>query len=138
MKIFAGIVLLVIGLGIGYGIYNWASKGAQQMLSFSVSLDGQSNLTLTIGIPASGENSSEVQVSVQEIGDYDQNVNLSTTGEPTGVSTSFSPLSGTPTFGSTLTITVDNTATSGSTTLTVKAIGEDGTESTATLKLTLV
>ena len=138
MKLFAGIVLLVVGLGIAYGVYGWASKGAQQLLSFSVSIEGQPSYALTVGIPVSGENEVNLQVSVEEIGNYDQTVTLSATGEPSGVRIGFSPTSGTPSFGSTLTVRVDNIALPGKTTITIKATGADGTERTATLQLTLV
>ncbi len=137
MKLFAGIVLLVIGLGIAYGVYGWASKGARQLLSFSVSIEGQTSYSLVVGIPDSGENEVNLEVSVEEIGDYDQTVTLSASGTPSGVSVGFSPASGDPPFGSTLIIRVDNTALSGPTTITIKATGADGTESFAKLQLTL-
>jgi uncharacterized membrane protein len=91
-----------------------------------------------VGIPASGENTKTVSVSVDKIGTYDKTVALSATGQPNGVSVSFSPASGKPTFGSTMTITVSSGATAGTTTLTIRATGEDATEKTCTLELTLV
>ncbi len=137
MKIFAGIVLLVIGLGIGYAVYSWAAGGAQSQLALYVTLDGQTSISKNLGIPASGENETTVDVLVKTYTGYSQNVTLDATGEPSGVLTSFSPSSGTPEFGSTLTVRVNSTAISGATTITVKATGADATEKSATLNLTL-
>jgi aminopeptidase S len=137
MKIFAGIVLLVIGLGIGIGVFSLAATGSQQLLAFNVTLDGQFSLSTTIGIPTEGDNSKTIQVSVTKLGTYDKTVTLDATGEPTGVTVSFSPASGTPDLGSTMTVVVDNNATAGATTITVKATGSDATQKSATLSLTL-
>lgn len=134
MKLFAGIVLLVIGLSIAYAIYTWAGKTSQGMLSFSVSLSPNS---ITVQIPDSGTATRNISVTVSRIGTYEGTVTLSATGQPGGVSVSFSPESGVPTFGSTMTITVDSGASAGTTTLTVRATGADGTQQTATLQLTL-
>jgi len=134
MKIFAGIVLLMIGLGIGYAVYTWAGKGAQQMLSFMVSVSSDN---VTIKIPEDGESTKNLSVTVTRLGPYDETVSLDAEGEPTGVKVSFSPASGTPDFGSTMTITVNNSATPGTTTITIKATGADDTQKSATLELTL-
>jgi len=135
MKLFAGIVLLVIGLSIAYAIYTWAGTTSQQMLSFSVSVSPSS---VSINIPDSSAETRNLSVTVSRIGTYDRTVTLSSSGEPTGVSVSFSPASGVPEFGSTMTIRVENSASPGTTTLTVRARGADGTEKTATVELTLV
>jgi len=137
MKIFAGIVLLVIGLGIGYAVFTWAGRGTQQALSFSVSVSPNST---TIGIPDNAEynNTKNVDVTVSRIGTYDKTVTLNATGKPDNVDVDFSPPSGIPAFGSTMRISVDNDATAGTTTLTIKATGTDGTEQVATFTLTLV
>ncbi|GEM_PF-822733 len=134
MKIFAGIVLLMIGLGIGYAVYTWAGKGTQQMLSFTVNV---SPGTVTIEIPENGVNMKNISVTITRIGTYDETVSLDAEGEPTGVNVSFSPASGKPDFGSTMTITVDNSAIAGVTTITIKATGADDTQKSATLELTL-
>jgi aminopeptidase S len=133
MKIFAGLLLLVIGIGVGYGVYTLAGKGATQLLSYNVLIDGQASYSTLI---TRGSNK-PLAVLVEKIGTYDKNVTLDATGEPTGVTVGFSPSSGVPTFGSTMTVSVDNTATVGSTTLTIRALGEDGTEKSATLSLTI-
>ena len=131
LQIFAGIILLVIGLGIAYGIYVWAGKGATGLLSFSVIVSP------TSGTENRGGNFT-VSVSVQRIGSYDKTVTLTATGVPDNVTYSFSPSSGVPAFGSTMTITVGSTATVGKTTITIKATGPDAVEQTATFELTVV
>lgn len=78
-----------------------------------------------------------VSVSVQRIGPYDKEVSLSASGVPTNVTVSFSPNSGVPAFGSTMTVVVGSSAESGTTTITVKATGTDGVQQTATFELTV-
>ncbi|MFH1821022.1 MAG: hypothetical protein ABH852_01055 [Methanobacteriota archaeon] len=134
MKLFAGIVLLVIGLGIGYAVYTWAGKGATGMLSFTVSV---SPTSATVDRPSDNVNTLSLSVSVQRIGTYDKSVTLTATGQPTGVTVSFAPSSGTPSFGSTMMITVDSSAARGKTTITIKATGPDSVEQTATFELTV-
>ncbi|MEM3420892.1 MAG: hypothetical protein QW835_02015 [Candidatus Hadarchaeum sp.] len=130
MKLFAGIVLLVIGLGIGYAVYTWAGRGATGMLSFTVSLSPTS-ATVRPG------NTITVNVSVQRIGPYDKDVSLSASGVPANVTVGFSPSTGVPAFGSTMTIVVGSSAQPGTTTITVKATGTDGVQQTATFDLTV-
>ena len=138
MQIFAGIVLLVIGIGIGYAVYTWAGKGASSMLSFNVTLDGNSTLDITLGRPTSGENSTTIDMTVESFGGtYDETVSLSATGQPTGVTVSFSATSGKPNFGSIITVEVDNTAALGASAITIRGTSEDGTEKTAYLNLTV-
>lgn len=135
MKLFAGIVLLVIGLGIGYAVYTWAGQGAVGMLSYNVSV---SPTNATVTRPTSGSTNVDLSVSVQRISSYDKTVELSATGTPTGVTVSFSPNSGVPSFGSSLRITVSSSAALGKTTITIKATGPDSVEQTATFELTVV
>ena len=134
MKIMAGIILLAIGLGIGVALYQRAGTGAEQALSFSVNV---SPTNATIGKPTTDENTTTAQVTVQPVLGYNKQVTLSATGMPTGVNVSFSPQSGTPEFGSTMTISVDNTAALGTTTITIRGTGADDTEKTATFELTV-
>ena len=134
MKIMAGIILLAIGLGIGAALYQRAGKGAEEALSFSVNV---SPTNATIGKPTTDENTTTAQVTVQPVLGYNKQVTLSATGMPTGVNVSFSPQSGTPEFGSTMTISVDNTAALGTTTITIRGTGVDDTEKTATFELTV-
>ena len=135
MKLFAGIVLLVIGLGIGYAVYTWAGKGATGMLSFTVSV---SPTSATVNRPGGGNVSTlNLSVSVQRISAYDKSVTLTAVGQPTGVTVSFAPSSETPSFGSSMTITVDSSAALGKTTITMKATGPESVEQTATFELTV-
>jgi len=134
MKLFAGIVLLVIGLGIGYAVYTWAGQGATGMLSYTVSV---SPTSATVTKPTSGSTPVSLSVSVHRISVYDKNVTLVATGVPTGVTVSFAPNSGTPSFGSTMTVTVSSSADPGRTTITIKATGSDSVEQTATFELTV-
>ena len=134
MQLFAGIVLLVIGLGIGYAVYTWAGKGATGMLSYTVSVSPTGS---TITRPTTGSTTVDLSVSVQRIGSYDKSVELTATGAPTGVTVSFSPGSGTPSFGSSMRVTVSSSAALGKTTITIKATGPDSVEQTATFELTV-
>ena len=136
MKLMAGIILLAIGLGVGISLYLVAAEVAR--LTFQVTLSPGS---VTIGIPENAEkdNIRNVIVSIERLGDYDRRVTLSKTGVPGNVRVEFSPDHGTPSFGSTMTITVDNTVTwTGTTTITIRATGEDGVEKTASFVLTIV
>ncbi len=65
-----------------------------------------------------------------------QSVTLSLSGQPGGVSGAFSPLSGSPTFSSSLTLSVASSVSTGSYTMTVTGVG-GGKTHTATIKLTV-
>jgi len=134
LQIFAGIILLVIGLGIAYGIYMWAGKGSTSLLSYNVSLSPNS---ATMTKPTDNNVSTSVSVSVSRIAPYDKIVTLTATGVPDNVAVSFSPNTGTPSFGSTMTITVGVQAVQKKTTITIKATGADAVEQTATFELTV-
>ncbi|MEM2251342.1 MAG: Ig-like domain-containing protein [Candidatus Hadarchaeales archaeon] len=82
-----------------------------------------------------GENKT-VTITITAIEGFSQEVSLSISGLPGGVSASFSPQSGTPTFTSTLTITATPVAEPGVYTLTVTASG-GGRTHTATITLTV-
>ncbi len=135
MKIMAGIILLAVGLSIGVALYQQAGIGAQEALSFSVNV---SPTSATIGKPTTSENTITAQVTVQSVLGYNKEVMLSATGMPTGVSVSFSPQSNTPEFGSTMTISVENTAEPGAITITIRGTGEDDTTKSTTFRLTIV
>jgi len=134
MKLFAGIVLLVIGLGIGYAVYTWAGQGATGMLSYTVSV---SPTSATVTRPTSGTTTVSLSVSVQRISAYDKNVTLTATGAPTGVIVSFAPSSGIPSYNSIMTVTIDSSAALGKTAITIKATGPDSVEQTAAFELTV-
>lgn len=138
MKIFAGIFLLIVGLGIGYAAYVRMGRSVQSMLSFRVEIEGQTECSLTLGVPQSGENSATLSLRVVEVTQYDRSVTLTATGLPENVSCSFSPAQGNPTFSSILTVKVGQRAPKGTHAVTVRATGEDGTEQTAALYLTLI
>jgi len=133
MKIMAGIILLAVGLSIGVAVYRWAGKGIEEQLSFSVDVDASE---VVIGKPATGDNSKTVQVSVEKIlGGYNKTVTLSYSPTRPGVTITFNPSSGAPNFGSTMTITVNSTATLENVTITVKGTGADDLEKSDTLVL---
>lgn len=132
MKLLAGIVFFGIALGIGIPLYMRLGAGITQTMSYEVNVNPSS---LTIGRPASGENVRTVSVTISPIAGYDKTVQLQATPAVVGVVITFSPSSGKPEFGSTLTIRVDNTAAIGTTTITIRAVGEDGTEKVCTLTL---
>ena len=121
MKIFAGIVLLVIGLGIGYAVYTWAGGWVRAMkcdLSFNKDR----------AVISRGDNDI-VQITVRYIMGTKESVTLDATGEPAGVSVSFNPLSGEPDFYSNMTISVSADAEPGNYVLTI--IVKDGNGSTS-------
>ncbi|MEM3519378.1 MAG: hypothetical protein QW179_02265 [Candidatus Hadarchaeales archaeon] len=129
MKIFAGIVLLIIGLGIGYAVYSWAG-GYASSLKCEIILSESSKSVSRGG-------SATINVTVNYIMGTKENVTLQATGAPSGVNLSFNPPMGEPTFYSTLIITVDNTASPGSSTLTISAMGSKGQAGSTSLALTI-
>jgi len=137
MKILAGVILLTVGLGIGFAVYGRIGKSVEHMLAFTVNVEGQSEYSLALGIPTSGENSAVLTVNVEEISPYDKTVSLTYTGAPAGVSLQFSPASGEPSFSSSLTVRVGASAQAGTHTITIRARSEDGAEKTAALRLIL-
>lgn len=133
MKIMAGIILLAVGLGIGVTVYRWAGRGIEEQLSFSVDVNANE---VVIEKPATGDSSKIIQVSVEKIlGGYDEIVALSYSPSRAGVTITFNPSSGTPNFGSTMTVKVDSTATPEDVTITVKGSGADGLEKSDTFVL---
>ncbi|MFN4133626.1 MAG: hypothetical protein ACK4GQ_04580 [Candidatus Hadarchaeales archaeon] len=129
MKIFAGIVLLIIGLGIGYAVYGWAG-GFATSLKCNLSLSEPSK-----SISRGG--SSTLTVTVEYLMGTKENATLQATGAPQGVNISFYPPRGEPTFYSTLSISADNTSPLGTYTLTISAIGSKGQAGSASLTLTI-
>lgn len=134
-KIMVGLLLAAVSVGIGLTLYGMMGERATQVLSYSVTLARNS---VTIGRPVTGENTLNLTVNVELVGAYDENVALSATGLPAGVTVDFGPAGGIPPFGSTMTIRVSNAAALGTTTVTVRASGADGTVKTASLELTVV
>lgn len=136
MQLMAGIILLAVGLVIGVAVYQHAGRAITEQLSFSVDVDANE---VIIGRPAKGENSETILVHVREIlGGYDKTVVLSYSPLRTGVEITFDPPNGTPNFGSTMTVKVDNTATPGNVAITVRGTGADGLEKSDTFVLRIL
>jgi hypothetical protein len=120
MKLFAGIVLLVIGIGLGYGLYMWAAGYAEAI-----------KCEITLGKPATtiarGENET-IDVTVTYIMGVRENVELQASGYPTGVVVDFTPARDVPTFYSDMTIIVTAAAETGDYPLTILARDAKGGE----------
>ena len=99
---------------------------------FSVSVSPSS------GSAVQGE-SATATVSVSSIEGFSSTVSLSASGLPSGATASFSPLSGTPSFTSTLTISASSTTPAGTYMITITGTGGGKTHSsTYTLTVTTV
>jgi len=136
LKIMAGVILLAIGLGIGVAVYKTVG-GAVTAMKVTVSLDRSS---ATIGKPSGDNiNTDNIQVSIDIIMGTAGTVTLDATGEPNdNVRVTFSPPSGTPTFYSTMKISIDSDAPLGSYTLTILAKDSSGaTSGSAPFNLTI-
>jgi hypothetical protein len=104
------------------------SENAEGDFSISVSPSGGS---------AMHENSLTLLVIVQTTGGYSGTVALSASGQPAGVDITFSPSNGMQNFSSLMTIRVGPTAPAGTYPITVKGVGSDGRERTASYSLTV-
>lgn len=98
MQIFAGIVLLVIGLGVGIGVFSWA-RGWTTAIKCDLSFDQNS------AVISRGGNET-IQVTIRYVMGTKETVTPDATGGPNGVSVSFNPPSGEPDFYSNMTISV--------------------------------
>jgi hypothetical protein len=126
MKILAGVILLVIGLGLGYAIYTGIKPPRFQVILSPASANvGRGDPPITS------------QVKVEVLLEYDEVVNLTGGGVPDNVLVTFSPSSEKPTFESTMTITVGPDAPTGTHTITVRATGPDGAEATGAFVLVI-
>lgn len=134
MKLLAGVIFFGLALTVGVALYTQLGRGLTSSTSFQLSVQPSS---LSMGIPENGENVVTVQVSVTRIAGYDRTVHLSASPSLQGVSFQFSPSSGTPDFYSTLIIRVSPSASPTTVTLTLRARGEDGIESSCPLELLL-
>ena len=104
MKIMAGVILLAIGLGIGVAVYKTIG-GAVTAMKCDVTLAKSGT---TIGRPTSGENTDNIRVDITLFMGTAETATLDATGWPSGVTVTFSPSSGKPTFYSMMTVSVDN------------------------------
>ena len=105
------------------GILFWA-------VPFLFSLGNSGSLTVIQGGSASNT------ITVAPVSGTPQTVTLSASGLPSGVSPSFNPSSGTPTFTSALTITISSTASAGLYNVTVTGVG-GGVTRTSSFALTI-
>jgi hypothetical protein len=135
LKIMAGVILLAIGLGIGVAVYRSVGTGVTGQLSFSVNVTASE---VNLGIPGNGENSTSVQVSVDKILDYNKVVTLSYSPSIDNVNITFNPSSGTPNFGSTMTIRINENTSPENVTITIKGSDADGLEKTGTFVLRIL
>jgi hypothetical protein len=133
MKIFAGIVLLVIGLGIGYAIY-MGIKPPAFTLTFSPTV-----ARIHKPLPPENVSDNSIRVTVERLLEYDQPVNLSPGVLPENVDVRFNPPSGTPApnFTSTVKVMVGPNAPVGKHSITVYAKGPDA-EGSGTFTLEII
>jgi len=106
---------------------------------FTVAPQAQFDFSLSVSpsqqsVAPGGSTSYTVTVSL--VSGAAQSVALSLSGAPSGVSGSFNPTSGTPTFSSTLSVTAASSASSGTVTMTITG-GGGGATHTATVTLTV-
>jgi hypothetical protein len=135
LKIMAGVILLAIGLGIGVAVYRSVGTGVTGQLSFSVNVTASE---VTLRIPDNGDNSTTVQVSIDKILDYNKAVTLSYSPSISNLSITFNPSSGTPNFGSTMTIRINENTSPENVTITVNGSDADGLEKTGTFVLRIL
>ncbi len=120
MKILVGIILVSIGLGIGFTMYQRFGGQAQNVLNYDIHLDSDS-----ASVPRGDSATIEVEVSTP-IG-YDKQVLLTADGYPKqDISISFSPETGDPTFYSEMSISVNNDAAIENYPITIRAKEVDG------------
>lgn len=130
MIVSAVIAAAVIGVGLRLTI--WSGTKGQEILegTFTVT-PNPSSITIPRG------DSKNVQVTVESPLGYDKVVTLSVSGQPSGVNASLSPVSGTPTFTSTITLTVGSKVQVGDYSLTITGTGTDQRTATSTLTLSV-
>lgn len=102
--------------------------GTYEVPDFSISVSPSSGSVVQ-------EESTTATVSVSSIAGFSETVSLSASGLPSGVTASFSPSSGTPSFESTLTISTTSTTPTGTYSITITGTG-GGETHTCTYSLT--
>lgn len=137
MKIMVGVILLAIGLGIGVAVYKTVGVAVTAMkCDVTPAKSGT-----TIGRPASGENTDNIRVDITLLMGTAETATLEATGWPSGVTVTFSPPSGKPTFYSTMTVRVSSTVAGADLrkhTLTISAKdGKGATSGSAPFDLTI-
>ena len=76
-------------------------------------------------------------ITVTALGGYNRTVTLSASGAPSGVTISFSPSSGIPTFSSSMNVSASPSAPTGTYTITITGMGSDSAVRTTTYTLTI-
>lgn len=131
MIVSAVIAAAVIGVGLKLTI--WSGTKGQDIIEGTFTVTPNSS---SITIPK-GEAES-VQITVDSPLGYNKTVTLSISGQPSGVTANLNPVSGTPTFTSTLTLTVDSEASVGDYTLSIIGTGTDQKTATSTFTLSVL
>jgi hypothetical protein len=121
----------------GYNFSVTASGGGQSettgaFLTVSEEADFSISITPPSRIINQGE-SSTFTVTLNKIGDFNEQITLAASGLPTGVTPSFGPTSGKPAFTSTLNIDTSESTPAGNYTVTVDASGGGKTHSVTTV-----
>lgn len=125
-------ILLGISLGFIFPIYVGlvSASGHSPSPNFSISVS-----------PNQGSyppyNSTTATITVRSISGYTTRVTLSASGQPSGVTISFNPTSGNPTFYSTMTINISGTAPFGDYTITITGTADDGKVRSTSYALTV-
>ncbi|MDI6884391.1 MAG: hypothetical protein QMD00_04620 [Hadesarchaea archaeon] len=116
------------------------ADGKEHACSYVLNITTTSDFTISVNPTSSSikqGGSLTATVRITAIGGYDKSIGLSSSGQPPGVSVSFSPGSGTPDFSSVMTISASSTAPTGTHTITIKGTASDGKERTASYTLTV-
>jgi len=125
-----------VGNGASYSVSMNAPHALTAVFSevptpdFSISNPG----TITI----SDAEQRSATITLTEINGYSSSVSLSATGQPSGISIVFTPVSGTPTFTSTITIKVGYDVPLDTYPITVVGAGSDGTIHSITFSLIVI
>ena len=125
-RVFVVIVIVVIAVAavLSYIGFKENAEEPPVELNFSISVS-----------PTSGEvvqgGSTTANVALMAIYGYSEDVALNSSGQPSGVTVSFSLSSDTPSFSSTVNVDVDSSVTPGTYTITITATGTTKTHSTS-------
>ncbi len=96
----------------------------------------------SMGLSSSGDSVTQggsvtVTVNLSQVSGYNYTVNLSASGQPSGVSIAFSPGSGIPSFNSIMTITTSTSAGTGTHEITITGTDTENSTRSATYSLTI-
>ncbi|MEM3004638.1 MAG: hypothetical protein QXK96_05005, partial [Candidatus Bathyarchaeia archaeon] len=108
------------------------SKTATVTLSIQSAVEADFELsTIPVSQAVAPKQSTSFVISVTGKGGFESTIGLAVSGLPPGVQAAFNPLSGTPDYTSTLTLTASEAAQAGTHVLTIYASGGGKTKSTA-------